>query len=93
MNTVTDRNPSGLPKERINTSMWGPGVPELEYGAGVDRSGVLRVRRTLLVVVCIVAGIAAVAALAGSGSAAAGLAALLVPLLFVLGLLHLVVRE
>lgn len=83
-----DRNPSGLPRQRIVRPMWGPDEVDVDRRVGLQHGGLVRVRRTLLVVAGFLVALVVVVAV-GGGDAAWGIAALwLAPLLIILAVLQ-----
>ena len=89
---ATGRNPSGLPRQRIVGPMWGPREVDVYRRVGSQHEGLLRVRRTLLIVTGVLATIAAIGMVASGIDTAFGVfAILLAPLLLILAVLQVIV--
>ncbi len=89
---AADRNPSGLPGNRIVGPIWGPAEHDVDRRVGLQHTGLVRVRRTLLITSGVVAAIVVLVAVSGGTDSAVGIAAiLLTPLLFVLAVLQVLV--
>ena len=72
--------------------MWGPAEVDLDRRVGLQRAGLVRVRRTLLIASGVVVAVVVVVVIAGGTDSAVGIAAvLLAPLLFILAVLQVLV--